>query len=396
MAEDHAALPRPRPRRGRSSLRRPRMAIPGSDRRVRGSSNGPSGRRRRSRRAGAEALARTAPFRLSPRHPRRARLRRENGLRLFCRRPLPRLDRRRLCRRFNRDHRRQGDGPSDPGSGRRQPGGAPGRPARPDRRRRLPDRRRLGPGASVDTQDATIARFGRQIEAQQATIAQAQAQVEASQAQFAPATRPTSSAASLEYDRSLKLAQTNFGSQQRLEQATADRDRTAAELAAAKAGAASAAAALEGAKANLDVLKAQRDEATRQRAELDDRARQGQARSFASPVSSRRSTASVGNKAAEVGNLVAAGHAADGAGAAQRVLRRRQFQGDAARRHQAGAEGRRGDRRARRQDDRGRRCRRSRRPRGRSSRCCRPTTRPAISPRSSSASRSESLSRRTF
>ena len=74
--------------------------------------------------------------------------------------------------------------------------------------------------------------------------------------------------ASLEYDRSLKLAQTNFGSQQRLEQATADRDRTAAKLSADKAGSASAAAALEWAKANLDVLKAQRDEATRQRAEL--------------------------------------------------------------------------------------------------------------------------------
>ena len=33
----------------------------------------------------------------------------------------------------------------------------------------------------------------------------------------------------------IKLAQTNFGSQQRLEQATADRDRTVAALAAAKA-----------------------------------------------------------------------------------------------------------------------------------------------------------------
>ena len=74
--------------------------------------------------------------------------------------------------------------------------------------------------------------------------------------------------AALEYDRSYKLAQTNFGSQQRLEQATADRDRTVAALAAGNAAEASAAASLEGAKANLDVLKAQKDEAARQRNEL--------------------------------------------------------------------------------------------------------------------------------
>ena len=74
--------------------------------------------------------------------------------------------------------------------------------------------------------------------------------------------------AALEYDRSYKLAQTNFGSQQRLEQATADRDRTVAALAAARASVASTAAALDGSKANLDVLKAQKDEAAHQRAEL--------------------------------------------------------------------------------------------------------------------------------
>ena len=87
--------------------------------------------------------------------------------------------------------------------------------------------------AKVDTQDATIARFGRQIDAQAAVIAQAEAQVEASQAQLRSAEADAERAA-LEYDRSAKLAQTNFGSQQRLEQATADRARTSAAIAGAQ------------------------------------------------------------------------------------------------------------------------------------------------------------------
>jgi membrane fusion protein, multidrug efflux system len=121
--------------------------------------------------------------------------------------------------------------------------------------------------ARIGTQDATIARFGRQIDAQGAIIAQAAAQATATGAQVKSAEADVERAA-LEYDRSYKLAQTNFGSQQRLEQATADRDRTVAALAAARASVASTAAALDGAKANLDVLKAQKDEAAHQRTEL--------------------------------------------------------------------------------------------------------------------------------
>jgi len=159
--------------------------------------------------------------------------------------------------------------------------------------------------AKIGTQDATIARFGRQIEAQAAVISQAEAQVEASQAQL-KGSQADAERAALEYDRSLKLEQSNFGSQQRLEQATADRDRTAAALVAAKASVAAAAAALEGAKANLDVLKAQRDEATRQRAELVtalDKAKRDL--SFTRVVAPFDGV--VGNKAAEVGNLVQPG-----------------------------------------------------------------------------------------
>ncbi|HKN26659.1 MAG TPA: HlyD family secretion protein [Roseiarcus sp.] len=159
--------------------------------------------------------------------------------------------------------------------------------------------------ARIDTQDATIARFGRQIDAQAAVISQAEAQVEASKAQLKSAEADVERS-SLEYDRSFKLAQTNFGSQQRLEQATADRDKMSATLASAKATAASTAAALEGAKANLDVLKAQRDEATRQRAELVTvLAKARRDLSFTRVVAPFDGV--VGNKPAEVGNFVQPG-----------------------------------------------------------------------------------------
>ena len=159
--------------------------------------------------------------------------------------------------------------------------------------------------ARIATQDATIARFSRQIEAQGATIAQAAAQVQNAQAQLRSAQADVERAA-LEYDRSLKLAQQNFGSQQRLEQATADKDKTAAALAAAKATAASTAAAFEWAKANLDVLKAQRDEAAHTRDELAAAlAKAERDLSFTRVVAPFDGT--VGNKAAEVGNFVQAG-----------------------------------------------------------------------------------------
>lgn len=121
--------------------------------------------------------------------------------------------------------------------------------------------------AKIATQDATIARIGRQVEAQGAVIAQAQAQVGSATAQIQSA-QADGQRAALEFERSQKLAETNFGSQQRLEQAAADRSRTAAALTAANAAKASAEAALEGAKANLEVLQAERAEAMRVRGEL--------------------------------------------------------------------------------------------------------------------------------
>ena len=157
----------------------------------------------------------------------------------------------------------------------------------------------------IGTQDATIARFARQIDAQGAIIAQSQAQVASAAAQEKSAEAEVERAA-LEYDRSYKLAQTNFGSQQRLEQATADRDRTIAALAAAKASEASASAALEGSKANLDVLKAQKDEAARQRNELVTALEMAE-RNLSFTRVAAPFDGVVGNKAAEVGNLVQPG-----------------------------------------------------------------------------------------
>jgi membrane fusion protein, multidrug efflux system len=157
----------------------------------------------------------------------------------------------------------------------------------------------------VATQDATITRIGRQIEAQMATIGQAQAQVAAASAQEASA-RADVERASLEYDRSQKLALTNFGSQQRLEQSAADKARTAAGLSGAQATHASADAAVIGAKANLDVLRAQRVEAEHTRAELAnvvDRAK----RDLSFTEIRAAFDGVIGNKAVELGQFVQPG-----------------------------------------------------------------------------------------
>lgn len=119
----------------------------------------------------------------------------------------------------------------------------------------------------IASQDATIARVERQADAQAAVIAGADAQVTAARAALAGAQADQERAA-LEYDRSQKMAQTNVGSLQRLEQATADKARTASSVATAEANVAVAEASLASAKGNLDVMKAQKVEAVQLRAEL--------------------------------------------------------------------------------------------------------------------------------
>ncbi|MGD1036675.1 MAG: HlyD family secretion protein [Roseiarcus sp.] len=159
--------------------------------------------------------------------------------------------------------------------------------------------------AKIATQDATIARIGRQVEAQDAAIAQAAAQVGSAAAQLQGA-EADQQRASLEFDRSQKLAETNFGSQQRLEQATADRARTAAAAAGANAAKASAEAALAGAKDNLDVLKAQQTEAVRVRGELAT-AEEKAERDLSFTEIRAPFDGVVGNKAVEVGQYAQPG-----------------------------------------------------------------------------------------
>ena len=79
--------------------------------------------------------------------------------------------------------------------------------------------------ARIATQDATVARIGKQAEAQKAAIAQARAQLQAAQADQVRA--------QAEFERTQSLVQSTFGTQQRLETARADRDRTLATMASA-------------------------------------------------------------------------------------------------------------------------------------------------------------------
>jgi membrane fusion protein (multidrug efflux system) len=157
----------------------------------------------------------------------------------------------------------------------------------------------------IATQDATVDRIGQQIEAQRTVIAQAQAQVAAARAQLLAGDADRQRAA-LEFERSQKLAETNFGSQQRLEQATADRARTAAVLAGAGAAASAAEAAQNGAKANLEVLAAQKVEAERARGELETAlAKANRDLSFTTITAPFDGV--VGNKAAQLGEYVQPG-----------------------------------------------------------------------------------------
>ena len=175
-----------------------------------------------------------AAFRPAARRLGRARLRRLLGLRLVRRGALPRLHRRRLCRR----RQRRSSPPRSPATSSRSRSPTNQKVHAGDLLARIDDGDyRLAVDAAkakIATQDATIARIGRQIEAQDAAIDQAAAQVASTDAQAEGAVADEKRAA-LEFDRSQKLADANFGSQQRLEQATADRARAAATLAAALA-----------------------------------------------------------------------------------------------------------------------------------------------------------------
>ena len=107
--------------------------------------------------------------------------------------------------------------------------------------------------ARIDTQEATIARIGKQVAAQGAAIDQARAMVQSSKADVTRALA--------EFERADSLARSAYGTQQKLDDARADRDRAAASVANTNA-------AVVAAEATLDVFKAQQVEARKVRGEL--------------------------------------------------------------------------------------------------------------------------------
>jgi membrane fusion protein (multidrug efflux system) len=105
----------------------------------------------------------------------------------------------------------------------------------------------------VETQNSTIERIAAQVAAQAPVIEQARAQLASAEAD---ALRAGS-----EFERATNLLRTFNSTPQRVEQARADRDRTAAAVTSARA-------AISGATATLAVLQAQKTEAESTRAEL--------------------------------------------------------------------------------------------------------------------------------
>ena len=105
----------------------------------------------------------------------------------------------------------------------------------------------------VASQEATIARIGRQVDASRAAVDQAKAQVASVEAGMVRA--------DLELTRQQTLASRDFASRQALETAQANRDQARAAVTGGKA-------ALEAAQANVEVTRAQEQEAQRALAEL--------------------------------------------------------------------------------------------------------------------------------
>ncbi|WP_188583155.1 HlyD family secretion protein [Azorhizobium oxalatiphilum] len=145
--------------------------------------------------------------------------------------------------------------------------------------------------AKVATQDATIARLGKQVAAQQATIEQTRAQQKSAEADEART--------GADFARTQKLATNAFASQQSLDLARADRDKAAAATVAAQAAVASAIA-------NLDVVQAQKAEAEGSRKELVAALAKAQLDLDATQIRAPFSGI-IGNKAVEVGDYVTAG-----------------------------------------------------------------------------------------
>ncbi|MGJ4994198.1 HlyD family efflux transporter periplasmic adaptor subunit [Bradyrhizobium sp. HKCCYLS3077] len=107
--------------------------------------------------------------------------------------------------------------------------------------------------AKIATQEATIARIGRQVAAQQSAVEQAQANLTSSEAAM--------KRAGLDYERQQALSTKGFASHATFEQSEAARDQGLAAVRAARA-------AFDAARDNVEVTKAQQTEAEAQLAEL--------------------------------------------------------------------------------------------------------------------------------
>lgn len=143
----------------------------------------------------------------------------------------------------------------------------------------------------VDTQRSTVARIGRQMEAADAAVARAAADLDSARAE-----RDRSAA---DYDRQQRLAQADYASRARLDEARAGRDRALAAVRSAEA-------ALAEARANVDVLAAQRMEAERLIGELDTQVRRAE-RDLSFTVIRAPFAGVIGNKAVEAGTYVQPG-----------------------------------------------------------------------------------------
>jgi membrane fusion protein (multidrug efflux system) len=144
---------------------------------------------------------------------------------------------------------------------------------------------------NIATEQATIARIGKQIAAQKAVVDQAEAQRDSA---AAGQTR-----AELELTRQQALAAKDFASRQTLEQAQADRDQAAASVEAAEAG-------VEAAETNTDVLKAQQDEAAQTLKQLQTALAKAE-RDFGFTIIRAPFDGVMGNRAVQTGDYVEPG-----------------------------------------------------------------------------------------
>ncbi|MDB5601443.1 MAG: multidrug resistance efflux pump [Xanthobacteraceae bacterium] len=141
------------------------------------------------------------------------------------------------------------------------------------------------------SQEATVARIGRQIDAQKAAIEQADAQLASQTA--------GQKKAQSDFDRQQALSLKDFASKQTFEQAQAARDQAIAAVQNARAG-------VDAAHANVDVLKAQQQEASRGADELKTAVTKAE-RDLSFAVIRAPIDGVVGNRAVQTGDFVQTG-----------------------------------------------------------------------------------------